>query len=218
MAENVYVYTNNGTPVLAKYLTYNGATCYGADGNPYVVAADFSLENFVTRYRYLGAPIIAELQSSLNNSYYGSSAGSVEYAMERYEMAVCHILQHNFPPSAPDDLQRNYNGYTAHDGTGFVKAFTPAASFVFGVASAILEVPEIECEAGGGLINLKARFSPRTPYSGAWERVKEYAGLILTWGHHDINISGFLGNNPNNLPNIEQGYNFVKRYGLDQYY
>jgi hypothetical protein len=218
MAENFYVYTNNGTPVLAKYLTYNGATCYGADGNPYVVAADFSLENFVTRYRHLGAPMIAELQSSLSNSYYGSSAGSVDYAMERYEMAVCHILMHNFPSSAPDDLQRNYNGYTAHDGTGFVKAFTPAASFVFGVASAILEVPEIECEAGGALVNLKARFSPEHPASYTFPKLEQYVKLMLTGGHKYINISGFLGNNPNNLPNIEQGYNFVKRYGLDQYY
>jgi|GEM_PF-2215698 len=213
MAESFTVKTNNNTDVLAKYLTYNGASCYGVDGNRYIVAADFSLEKFVMRYRILGAPIIAELMDSRN----WVSSESATYAMERYQMAVCSILKRNFPASAPDDLQRNYNGYTAPDGDGFVKDFTLAASFVFGVASAILEVPQIECEAGGAGVNLKARFTPENPSSEFFPRLAQYVRLIITGGHDYIDIGGFLGNNPNNPPNIEQGYSFVKKFGLDQY-
>jgi hypothetical protein len=53
-----YVFTNDGTKVLAKFSTYHGASCFGADGIQYIVAADFSLENFVMKYRHLGAPLL----------------------------------------------------------------------------------------------------------------------------------------------------------------
>jgi hypothetical protein len=37
MAETFYVFRKDDTKVLAKFLTYNGASCYGADGIPYLL-------------------------------------------------------------------------------------------------------------------------------------------------------------------------------------
>lgn len=208
MAE-ITVETNNGTAVAARYLTYYGAAVFGADGNQYVVAEDFSLEDFVKRYRRLGVQIVSGFRELFE---FSSSV-----AIESFQMSVSQVLIRNFQRSGPDDLQRNYNRQQAYDGDGFVKAFTPAASFAFGAASAILTVSLLECEAGGAALNLKARFTPGDASRDILVRLKQYVELILAGGNRYIDITGFLGNNPNNTPNIEQGYRFVKKFNLDHY-
>lgn len=198
------VYSGDNTPVNAKYLDYNGTYVYGPDGTGYIVGADFDFNQFVYRYRTLAAPILASYEAALNPN-------SLSAAFESYQLAVCNILLHNFPAGAPDDLQRTYNGSSYHSWRGFVKDFTPVASFVYGVACAILEVPLYECEAAGGAVNIKARYTPRKndPTIG------DYISLAWAGGNSDINISGFLGNNPHNPPNIERGYRFVNDYALN---
>ncbi len=178
LGEDSSVKANDGTLIPAKYLTYKGTYVYEADGTPYIVAADFNFENYVDRYRQYA-------WSLPNESEFGSGWGF-------HKMAVYNILLQNFPTGAPDDIQRNYNGRTYSDGNGFVAAFTPAASFVFGVACAILDIKDVEAEAGGGALNLKNRFYGQNGK-----------------GNSNVNINGFLGNNPNNIINIENGYRFA---------
>lgn len=81
----------------------------------------------------------------------------------------------------PKDLQRNFNGVSFG---GFVPAFTPIASFDVGVAcSGAVGISADVCIMGGGAVNLKNRIS-----------------------NSNINIDGQYFNNPKNVPNIKQGY------------
>ena len=66
----------------------------------------------------------------------------------------------------PDELQRAYNGERHYDVTGFVDDFTPVASFVYGVASAILGAPETECYIGGGGQNFFNRYLRKDETTG----------------------------------------------------
>ena len=68
---------------------------------------------------------------------------------------------------------------------GFVLAFTPAASFVFGVASDILGIPLDECLRGGGLVNLLSSAADK---------------------------EGPYGNSKKNAINIQAGYTLADYY------
>jgi hypothetical protein len=180
------VYSNDKKEVDAKYLTYKGAYVYEPNGSKYVVSAGFSFDNFIQKYRQISAQIHMETSP-------GGPAG-----IAFYQMAIAGILLYNFKTCGPDELQRAYNGQRHYDWDGFVGAFTPVASFVYGVAAAILGAPEVECYAGGGGQNIYNKYlKPNDD------------GSI---GNDDVDASGALWNNPNNVINIKAGYIFVEHY------
>lgn len=173
------VLANDKTVVMATYLKYKGAQVYEPDGTPYVVSSDFSFDDFIQKYRLNGT----QLQSGL------AAGGPAGYLF--YQIAVASVLFYNFRTCGPDELQRSYHGERHYDWRGFVAAFTPVASFVYGVAAAILDAPEGECYAGGGVQNIYNKYLEGNP---------------------DIDDSGALWNNPNNVMHIKAGYRFVDHY------
>jgi trimeric autotransporter adhesin len=81
------------------------------------------------------------------------------------------------------DLQRNYNGLQAQGGDGFVKGFQDVASWAFGYYGAFDGFKLQTLLGGGGIHNLIGRLN-----------------------NPNIDINGWLGNNPDNVPNIIAGY------------
>ncbi len=100
---------------------------------------------------------------------------------------------YQYKTSGDFDLQRNFNGEKFG---GFVKDYTPIASFDFGLAVSAGGLDETTGEIGGGAVNLK--------------------NAIITslekWATHSTtkipDTSGDFFNNPANIPNIEKGYSF----------
>lgn len=180
---NGIVTSNDDTKVRAAYLTYRGAKVYEPDGTPYIAAEDFDFDNFVYRYMHLA--------SQTQVTAFGG--------IGMYLATVAGILLYNFKTCGPDELQRAYNGERHYDGDGFVKAFTPVASFVYGVAADILRAPEAVCNAGGGAQNF---FNKHLKWNG-WDKPV---------GNPDVDISGYMWNNPNNTIHIRAGYVFADYY------
>lgn len=100
---------------------------------------------------------------------------------------------YQYKTSGDFDLQRNFNGKKFG---GFVKDYTPIASFDFGLAVSAGGLDETTGEISGGAVNLK--------------------NAIITslekWATHSTtkipDTSGDFFNNPANIPNIEKGYSF----------
>lgn len=101
---------------------------------------------------------------------------------EGYVEYIAPILGNAFRQGGIDDLQRSYDGTHGRSQTPFM-SFTAAASFVYGVASSIMGLDQDSCRWAGGKFN------------------------ELVGGNN--NKSGEYSNNPNNIPNISQGYKFV---------
>lgn len=205
--ENGKVLSGDNTEVDAKYLTYRGAEVWEPDGSSYVVAADFDFDNFIEKYRLVSAQI-----------QMATSPGGVT-GIAFYQMAVAYILLCNFKTCGPDELQRAYNGERHYDRDGFVDAFTPVASFVYGVAAAILEAPEDECYLGGGAQNLYNKYlRDNDEQDGIIDQMRKLYNKFIegedddSIGNPDIDDSGALWNNPNNVMHIRAGYNFVDYY------
>lgn len=91
-------------------------------------------------------------------------------------------------PGNPDDLQRNYNGIAATNG-GFVKDFTPIASFNLGLAVAASNLTYAEALVGGALQNIKSHFNQL---------------ITLDFSNFDSTL-----NSPANTPNIYAGFDFL---------
>jgi hypothetical protein len=89
-----------------------------------------------------------------------------------------------FPSGGVSDLQTAYDGIVNGE---FVPDFTAAASFNFGLAAAAAGLSPTEAVAGGGIYN-------------------EYKSLKGV----DVDTSGPMGNNPNNVPRTNDGF--------DEYY
>ena len=94
----------------------------------------------------------------------------------------------NYGTGKEKDLQRSFHGKSYG---GFVPAFQPIASFDVGVACAgAIGVSKDICIAGGGAVNLRNSLS-----------------------NSNINTEGKYYNNPPNVPNIENGYDWGKNLG-----
>jgi hypothetical protein len=154
------VKSRGGTAVDAQFLTYNGNYVLGPDGSPYVVPADFNLEQFMEKY------------SSLDNQ-----SLTQDYT----------TLLDNFRQYGSDDLQRSYDGYTATNLDGFVAAFTPAASFIFAVGCENMGISIIESATGGGLYNLRNSLTdPNLDTSGAmFNNPNNFLNIILGYRFMD---------------------------------
>lgn len=206
LPENHKVESGDKTLVDAKYLTYKGAEVWEPDGSSYVVAEDFDFDNFIEKYRLASA----QIQMA---TFPGGAAG-----IAFYQMAIAGILLYNFKTCGPDELQRAYNGERHYDGDGFVADFTPVASFVYGVAAAILEAPEDECYLGGGAQNIYNKYLKDNEEGGTIEYIHNLYNKYFednddgTIGNESIDDSGALWNNPNNVLHIRAGYNFVEHY------
>lgn len=105
---------------------------------------------------------------------------------EGYTEYTYSVLFNAFRPGGIDDLQRSYDGTYGYSKPPFM-SFTASASFVYGVASNIMGVDLDTCLWAGGKVNQIQSYLP-----GA-----------------TIDISGEKYNNPNNPPQIKNGYNFV---------
>jgi Ca2+-binding RTX toxin-like protein/subtilisin-like proprotein convertase family protein len=109
-----------------------------ADEKPYIVPADYSLDAALARYRPLGD---------------ASSSGEGMLFEDTSSIALNAILANAVRASSSDDLQRTYNGLSFNSGDGFVKDFTPAASFHFGIVGSALGMSSGQLVAGGGIYN-----------------------------------------------------------------
>lgn len=105
---------------------------------------------------------------------------------EGYTEYTYAALFNAFRPGGIDDLQRSYDSTSGYFNPAFM-SFTAAASFVYGVASNIMGVDINTCLWAGGRVNL---IQSRLP--GA-----------------NIDTSGEMKNNPNNPPQIRNGYKFA---------
>lgn len=105
---------------------------------------------------------------------------------EGYTEYTYAVLFTAFQPGGIDDLQRSYDGIYGYSNPPFM-SFTASASFVYGVASNIMGVDIDTCLLGGGKVNQMQSYLP-----GATN-----------------DLSGEKYNNPNNPPQIRNGYNFV---------
>ncbi len=106
------------------------------------------------------------------------------------------------------DLQRNLNGV---EYGGFVKDYTPIASFDFGLAAAAGTMNLLTAELGGGMVNQKNVISTRT---------KNFLTMVKDIWHDEYhkltpvpNNSGVFWNNIENPINIKTGFDYYNKIG-----
>jgi|GEM_PF-4660767 len=134
-----------GNDVAAKYLkTIDGSYILQSNGKPYIVPADFDLKSWKELFSKM-AYQDGEDPVFRRNFIYMSFLGF---------MSECKY-----------DIQTTYNGVSGPA----VKAFRPAASYVYGVACKEAGLTSEECLAGGGVYNgLKSLFLDYIDTSGRW--------------------------------------------------
>jgi hypothetical protein len=140
-------------------------------GASYIVPLGYDPQKTVNYFSTLQRSIASELISN---------SSAVVGPLYTATVAIANFL--NYYPGFQFDLQRGFNDVSYG---GFVPAFTPIASFDFGLATSSFGLPLSATELGGGIVN-----------------------LIQASTNPNIDTTGTLWNNPVNVPNIENGYNY----------
>ena len=165
------VKSKGGENVAAKYLRDNFGNYVidpspSAGGRPYIVPADYDPNATIAKYMAIG--------------HYAVQAGPAGAAVIA---ASFYSNFHTAFPGSIDDLQRSYNGYHALRTGDFVPAFTSAASFNYGLATAAAGLTRTESLLGGGFQN-----------------------LLSSRNNSAVDTSGTLWNAKVNVPNIDAGF------------
>ncbi len=190
MGTEFYVKSNDGTPVKAKYLETNGKYIHDAKGKPYVVPDDFNWNTYMKEFEKRGKSLAADEADW--------SDPSKAYALILGLGEDVRYLRAQFHPGGPSDVQR-VHGH-------FFPAFTPVASFLYGAACAAAGLAHWAALAGGGAQNLLSWYHGLHPdMSGA-----PWPPDNLPTYESPVDISGKYWNAPENVPNIENGWNFYK--------
>jgi hypothetical protein len=165
----VTVYDNQQREVPAKVLRdpAGRAIVDPTTGLPVIVDENFDLDRAIAFGRSLRDPPIDP------------------YSQNRLidkKAAVYGAMIHAFQEGGPLDVQRSYNNKVGGGKPEYVKAFRPAASYIYGLVARAAGLSPDEIIAGGGLYN-----------------------LLKKWSNPDQDISGPWFNAPPNVPWIEEG-------------
>jgi hypothetical protein len=185
----VAAYAINGTRTAAKYLYDNSgnAVLDSKTNQPYIVPLDYNPNKAID----LGKQHAEALDSSLSNA----STDGMVYAAIANELAMFGL---KFRSGAEYDIQTNYNGTSGL----FVPAFTPIASYDYGLASAAFGLSATEALQAGGSYNLA---------SAVYKQLSNLIPGLLGRPTDKIqDTSGIYNNNPNNPPNIIAGQQAYK--------
>jgi hypothetical protein len=201
-SDRFYVQTRsdaaNGLPgtVLARYMTdlSGNVVINQATGLPYIVPASFNMADFVATGQRMASDAAQRAAVDLNVP---DPDGSLRYSAAAAEETYLVLsLREAFQPNGALDIQRSYNGSAGNGGDGFVDAFTPAASFVFGVTTGSAGVSDTVTFLGGGYQNVRS----------AIDNIQN--------GRPSTDLSGYLLNAPANVPNVQAGLDFVRANGI----
>jgi hypothetical protein len=165
-----YVYSKDYTPVEAKYLRDDNGNFIMDEsaGIPYIVPADFDPHEIINTYSGLSL-------TNPNNAF--SDDAPAKLMVQLYQDF------HAAYPGSRFDIQRSYNGIRATRVGEFVPAFTSAASWVYGFATASSGMTPDTTLVFSGLQNIKSSFG--NPY---------------------VDTSGTYFNAPSNVPDILRGF------------
>ena len=160
------------------------AAKYLQDSNGDYVINPATNRPYVVPEDYNPAAVIQHFQAlAAQNVDAAESSGSMSAEGNPMAAAAAQTLTafNQFASGQPYDLQTAYNGTVNNQ---FVRAFTPAASYNLGLAAAAAGISPFETLAGGGVYNLTK--------------------FLLV---ENVNIGGYIFNNPKNVPNINDGFN-----------
>jgi hypothetical protein len=164
----VTVYDDKGRAVGAKILRdpTGSPILEPITGLPLIVDEDFDMDRAIAFGRSLADPPVDPYSQNL--------------LLEK-KAAVYGAMINAFQDGGPLDMQRSYNKIGGR-ARRYVKAFRPAANYVFGAVARAAALSPEEIMAGGGVYNLSRYLS-----------------------NPNANISGPWGNAPPNVPWIEAG-------------
>jgi len=168
------VLNNGGGMVDAKFLKddYGNYIIDKSTNIPYVVPADFNPHEAMDQFHSM------RIANSTN---------------PLAEAVIYDRLYSDFHAAWPGsnfDLQRTYNGYHGAGANDFVKAFTPAASWYYGLAVAAAGLTDTEALIGGGAQNLiSSRNNASVDTSGAFYNAADNVSRILS------GYDGYTGGN-----------------------
>ena len=177
-----YVSARDGTPIEAKYLRddYGNFIMDENRGTPYIVPFHFNASEIVNAY--------AQYNLALPAQQGNPAAGS-------QVMAMLYRDFHAAWPGSRFDLQRNYNGVAGTGIGSFSASFTPAASWVYGFAVAVVGLPQGTALMGGGAQNLISSLSSDVDTSGVYYNAQVNVDDITT-GYVDYAGGGVMAIDP----------------------
>jgi hypothetical protein len=167
----VTVYDNKNRAVGAKILRdANGRPILEpSTGFPLIVDEDFDIERAIAFGRALANVPVDR---------------SSDYPHWEKMSSIYTLLFNAFEDGGPLEMQRSYNKKVGGGQGEFVKAFQPAASYIYGLVARAAGLSPQEIVGAAGLYN--------------WSR--KYIK-----GNNNINTSGSMFNAPRNVPWMEQG-------------
>lgn len=181
MSREFNVYSDDGTPVRAKYLEIHGRPIFDSSGRPYIVPADFDWDTYIDKFKKFQG-----MEAAGGHLTTASTMLGVEQRL-RFLYEEFHA---NWP-SSPADVQRTYNGRRGTKRGDFVSDFSPVASFLYGAACAAVGLPQWGALAGGGAQNLLSRLSGTdVDTSGAyWNAPANVPNIERGWSFYSSGAS-----------------------------
>lgn len=162
-----YVNSRDGTPIESKYLQddFGNFIMDQNRGTPYIVPYHFNPSEIVNAY--------AQYNLSL-------PAQQANVMAPAQVMAMLYRDFHAAWPGSRFDLQRNYNGVAGTDIGKFSASYTPAASWAYGFAVAVVGLPQGTALMGGGAQNLISSLSSDVDTSGTYYNAQVNVDDITT--------------------------------------